>query len=163
MTKSHIPRPHVLSANLWIHWSNGDVFLKKIALFYVSTKQLQYFMHLDIPITSLIYGHPHIFEESTCWSTHLHNPYSLWAYMVVRTLYGGKVCGPFVDTLLIRKPIFEWYIERFRAILHMWLVTVRKIDSWFIVVIGGSPKTMIKRSPHWIFKALVTHHSVKQT
>lgn len=57
MTKSHIPWPRVLSANMSLHWCKGDIFLEKIALSYVSTQRLQDFEHLDIVITILFYGH----------------------------------------------------------------------------------------------------------
>lgn len=89
----------------------GDIFSEKIALLYVNTQQLQNFKHLDIAITSLFYGH-HLIPKNLCvgvltYTIPTHNEIC----MVVRTLYGGKVSGPLVDTLLIWRPIFEWYMK----------------------------------------------------
>ena len=48
-----------------------------------------------------------------------------------------------------------------RPILHAWPVTARRNDSWFIMAMVRGPKTMTKRNPHHILKALVMLQSVK--
>jgi hypothetical protein len=135
MTKSHIPWPHVLNANLWLPWCKGDIFLEKITLLYVNMQQLQNFKHLDVVITSLFWGHLLILENLCVGVLPYIIPTHYEICMVVRTLYGGKVSGPVVDILLIRRPIFEWYME----LLGLYCTCdLSPWENWFMIYCGYS-------------------------